>query len=56
LAPTSSDKFRTINANRNSRDISVVCHNCNAQFKISKNTMKSGTSVRCPTCKHLYRI
>ena len=56
VTPMSTDKFRTLNANRNNRDINVVCHNCNAQFKISKNAMKSGTAVRCPVCKHLYRM
>ncbi len=49
------DKFRTINANRNSQDMSVVCTNCRAKFKISRYAMKSGATVRCPVCKHLYR-
>ena len=50
-----TDRFRTLNANRNSEDIKVVCRNCRAKFKISLNAMKSGATVRCPVCHHLYR-
>ncbi len=52
---TNTDRFRTINAHRNSQNMSVVCTNCRAKFKISLHAMKSGATVRCPVCKHLYR-
>jgi len=56
VTPRSNDRFRTIQENRNNQEITVVCHNCRAQFKISRNAMKSGAVVKCPICNHLYRL
>jgi len=56
LTPTqNTDKFRTINSNRNTNGITVACSNCRAKFKISLNAMKSGTTIKCPKCNHHYR-
>ncbi|MCK5854435.1 MAG: hypothetical protein KAG56_04385 [Sulfurovaceae bacterium] len=56
IEPTvNTDRFRTLNANRNTEGIRVVCTNCTAKFKISHHAMKSGTTVKCPKCKHHYR-
>ncbi|RUM74577.1 MAG: hypothetical protein DSZ11_03815 [Sulfurovum sp.] len=56
IKPTAhTDRFRTINARRDSDNIRVVCTNCRAKFKISLHAMKSGATIKCPVCKHLYR-
>ena len=56
VTPTSStDRFRTINQNRTNSGVNVVCNNCTAKFKISYHTMKSGSTIKCPICKHHYR-
>ena len=57
-----SNRFRTINANNSSDDIvgsqTVVCHNCRAEFKLSKRiqkmSMKGDAIVPCPVCHHNY--
>lgn len=51
--------FRTINT-QNDRvgNQTVVCHNCQAQFKLSqkiqKISMKGDAIVECPICHHNY--
>ncbi|SFV64968.1 hypothetical protein MNB_SV-14-1528 [hydrothermal vent metagenome] len=55
-----SNRFRTINAINNDRvgEITVVCHNCRAQFKLSqkmqKMAMKGNAIIECPVCHHNY--
>ena len=53
------NKFRTINANNQEvGSETVVCHNCSAQFKLSKKiqrmSMKGEAVVTCPICHHNY--
>ena len=56
VTPTqTTDRFRTINSNRDTSGVTVACNNCRATFKISHHAMKSGTTIKCPKCNHHYR-
>ena len=47
-APRPTPQIRTASTN-------VVCHNCQASFKVSMKAMKSGAVIKCPVCHHNYK-
>lgn len=54
-----SNRFRTINAQTDRvGSQTVICHNCQAQFKLSKKmlkmSMKGNAIITCPICHHNY--
>lgn len=54
-----SNRFRTINTQTDRVGTeTVICHNCQAQFKLSKKilkiSMKGNTIITCPICHQNY--
>ena len=51
-------KFRHLNTQRTAGEVEVVCHNCQAHFKLSqkiqKMSMKGNAVVTCPICHKNY--
>jgi hypothetical protein len=58
IKSSESNRFRTLNANSQVGERTVVCHNCTAQFKLSarmqKMSMKGDAIIPCPVCHHNY--
>ena len=60
VTPADSNRFQTINSrqNRGVGSVDVVCHNCQASFKLSptiqKMSMKGDAVVDCPVCHKDY--
>ena len=50
VQPATEDRFRTLNTRNPNQNVSVVCHNCTAKFKVSMKMMKSGSTIVCPVC------
>jgi hypothetical protein len=60
VSSSDANQFRTINSQETEAvgSVDVVCHNCQAQFKLSqqiqKMSMKGDAIVDCPVCHKNY--